>query len=727
MKKSVLRAVLTGLLDAALVALATLAVPCAVMTAYRIEFALGPLIAAAVLIGICLSVWMHLPKLGFIAGILYFAVLTPLLLWNIATVRYGFELFRYSMLDLLAPDVPFLSEPTAIDPSVARGLSPVAAIGWFAVLVMAVLGLFIAWSLIRSKMIFLPLTVPLPIFMLSLIYTDLPIAHWTVLLLLLYLGTVLITGSLRVNDAPKYGSVALVMLAALLLLAAIVYTASPPESYEPITFEQRQQMIGERVQRIYDDVTNLMNNRVKRTEDLSDEDAWRRTNDLILEVRTETGGELYLRAYSLGGYGDNAWNSVPTYRGTWQSMPVLGNQTNGAMQSVSVRAESSEMLYVPYKFRNANVLEFGEAYLPARGLTEYEWTVASGTPTASEGSDDEAAYLAWAQETYRIEDEATKDALLRFCKSVGLLRQQSDYETAKAVAAYVKSICTYSTTPGRIPSGENFVLYFLTEGQKGYCVHFASATTAILQAMGIPARYVFGYRCMTTAGEWENVTDDMAHAWTEVYCAGIGWLPIESTPGNEEHAQNSPTETPETAAGTDAPTATPTPPPTPEPTSSQADNPIGANEPDETPAPTEVPTDAPKEAPRSTENPNGEGMPDGELPNLWRLLWLLALPAIIGGWIGAGALLRKRREKLFRQSDARSAVLAMYRYQKRLERFGAPKSEEAERLAEEATFSNHRMKKERSVMRAIVSHSVTALADAPAWKRLIRKFLLLLW
>ena len=66
-----------------------------------------------------------------------------------------------------------------------------------------------------------------------------------------------------------------------------------------------------------------------------------------------------------------------------------------------------------------------------------------------------------------------------------------------------------------------FALYFLTVSQRGYCVHYASALTALLQARGIPARFVIGYAfTVASADTWVEVTDRNAHAWTEVYVDG---------------------------------------------------------------------------------------------------------------------------------------------------------------------------------------------------------------
>ena len=62
-------------------------------------------------------------------------------------------------------------------------------------------------------------------------------------------------------------------------------------------------------------------------------------------------------------------------------------------------------------------------------------------------------------------------------------------------------------------------------------MHFASAGTLLLRALGVPARYVSGYIADVTAGETVDVPDQNAHAWVEIYLRGYGWYPVEMTPG----------------------------------------------------------------------------------------------------------------------------------------------------------------------------------------------------
>jgi len=108
------------------------------------------------------------------------------------------------------------------------------------------------------------------------------------------------------------------------------------------------------------------------------------------------------------------------------------------------------------------------------------------------------------------------------------------YLLANAVINQVHSENSYTLTPGLLPGGRDFVEYFLFENHRGYCRHFASAAVALIRSAGIPARYVEGYTVSSDDLEndgWINIPDSRAHAWTEIYLSGIGWVPVEATPG----------------------------------------------------------------------------------------------------------------------------------------------------------------------------------------------------
>lgn len=100
----------------------------------------------------------------------------------------------------------------------------------------------------------------------------------------------------------------------------------------------------------------------------------------------------------------------------------------------------------------------------------------------------------------------------------------SNYEKAYRLKAYLTQNYTYSLDVPNVPEGKDFVDYFLFEEKKGYCVYFATAMTVMCRIAGIPARYVEGFK---VSKDKENngmykVTNEDAHAWTEIYLSFNG-------------------------------------------------------------------------------------------------------------------------------------------------------------------------------------------------------------
>ena len=88
----------------------------------------------------------------------------------------------------------------------------------------------------------------------------------------------------------------------------------------------------------------------------------------------------------------------------------------------------------------------------------------------------------------------------------------------------------YTLEPGVY--GANAADEFWFDRKAGFCEHIASAFAIAMRAAGIPARIVTGYQGgEATALDKEVITvrQSDAHAWTEVWLEGVGWLRIDPT------------------------------------------------------------------------------------------------------------------------------------------------------------------------------------------------------
>ncbi len=110
--------------------------------------------------------------------------------------------------------------------------------------------------------------------------------------------------------------------------------------------------------------------------------------------------------------------------------------------------------------------------------------------------------------------------------------EKTTYDKLKAIETYLREHYTYSTEPGPLPKGEDFVDYFLFENKRGYCTSFATSMAVLARCVGIPTRYAEGF--LMDHGDKVNskflIRNSKAHSWAEAYFEGVGWIPFESTP-----------------------------------------------------------------------------------------------------------------------------------------------------------------------------------------------------
>ena len=497
----------------------------------------------------------------------------------------------------------------------------------------------------------------------------------------------------------------------------------------------------------------------------------------VLEVDTELEGRIYLRGFSGALYDGERWLPLPDDIYSTLELDVEGDGADGDASAQVPADKYPNLSHLPYliKLRGCQPLNFpalaarssGEAgdyaavtvhnvgadpgyvYVPYHILTQpgelsgaefvYDSHLARAEdiwthtlyvqPDADPGRDLGALTgdAARAEEGYREftyvyycwlpDDPELYDALTAGWDDITqMLWDDGSFEAygayvdavergtpepvvyARMVADYLASIAAYDPNTPATPEGEDYVTWFLTESRRGYCMHFASAATLLLRWMGIPARYVAGYVADVPASGHARVPDSAAHAWVEVYIEGYGWEPVEVTPA---YAGSTPGQSGVTAT----PEATPTPTPTPSASLAPGET--------DTPAPTASQA-------VETETGGGEG-PD--LTVLWAplavLLLILALP--LRRWLA-----RRRRERRFGDENTNQAVVAAYRYFRRLERWGADMPEEVAELAKKARFSQHTLTEEERTAAADAARAAARGLDRalPWWKRLVFRYVL---
>src|SRR5437773_5928110 len=111
------------------------------------------------------------------------------------------------------------------------------------------------------------------------------------------------------------------------------------------------------------------------------------------------------------------------------------------------------------------------------------------------------------------------------------LEGKSPEDTVAAVEAYFRRGFRYSTWKGERASAETALEEFLLNSRAGHCEYCATATTLLLRAAGVPARYAVGF----SVQEWSRLEQRYivrarhAHSWTLAYVHGA-WRDVDTTP-----------------------------------------------------------------------------------------------------------------------------------------------------------------------------------------------------
>ena len=401
--------------------------------------------------------------------------------------------------------------------------------------------LLYGWSIVYLSAAAPCVVVSLPFFAVTMVLMDKPPSLFSVLCTLAFWALLLLPQTTRRADPRRGVVLTLVYFPIVAALCAVVLLLSPREHYvrpawPDVLREQlaelrsaRQGGEGGDVPTLLETVERIDASRPDETVNVSGLGPRRTTGTAVLEILDEAGGTLYLRGSALGRYDGAAWRAPedepPTQAGGIAQATAAAAAAQGQARQIEIRHLSGEtqLAYVPY-YAVAGEGEIGESYArPLERTDAYGWTyVPLEAPAAAAEDAGELLYRAWAQEAYTALPEDLRGQLRVIAAAAGIDAAAPRETLVAQVAAYVRSAAVYDIEAGRAPAGTDFILYFLIGSRRGYCVHFASAATAMLQALDVPARYVSGYLVRAEAGAWTTVTDDDAHAWVEAYLDGFG-------------------------------------------------------------------------------------------------------------------------------------------------------------------------------------------------------------
>lgn len=502
---------------------------------------------------------------------------------------------------------------------------------------------------------------------------------------------------------------------ALLMLGCVLLAWLAAGSLLPQTGYERPESLSELLSGVQKSFSWMQPQGIM-TSDLHNLPDLRFTGATALEVSCETEQPLYLRGYAAGVFTGSKWEVLPDEEyeeaaasfSEYEGNPINPINLSGYVNyntrdrydvTIRNRATNRNTLFIPpglvtqvdqmnnIRYRQDLYVETGwlatpERYrlsaMPMPSLINSEMNVYLGSapqdrvpdeflPPAEEGFGYEKLldeYEIFLYEPYTALPDEVAEYARQWWQSQGvtnvfdketqtITEQVNLYSVCSTLQTIFNERFTYTYTPPAFPHGRNYLEWFLNDSQQGYCVHYATAGTLLLRAMGIPARYAEGY--LVTKADYENaprtsdgyvqISDDHAHAWTEVYDpVSRCWVPVEFTPGFDAGSGESiPNE------GT-TPNSTPTP--TPEASVSPSPSPSAS------PSPTISPSSAP-DASGATPSPQPNGGSGMHFPTEWLAAGLSAL-AVLGAILLTVVTQRKRRlakwQKKWRSADVRRSV-----------------------------------------------------------------------
>ncbi|MBI1367573.1 MAG: hypothetical protein GC162_02850 [Planctomycetes bacterium] len=266
---------------------------------------------------------------------------------------------------------------------------------------------------------------------------------------------------------------------------------------------------------------------------------WGAANDpteqeIMVRVFAEHKPDPYLRGAVYDRYYDGAWRIIDERQPLFPSGTYLGRRIFNTLSADSEDYEAtvypdrqfSDTFFLPLGVHKvasfADRARYGSAYTirPTRGSSTGGYCY-FGQTAMMPGPTDADLHL-----PSNIEDD-----LVKIAHQI-MHTDRSPAQNAADLAAYFKQNFTYQRGMKRTNLDKDPVLEFLEDEHKGHCEYFATASTLLLRAMGIPARYVTGFVADEEGleGIWLARRKD-AHAWVEAYLGPqAGWTVVETTP-----------------------------------------------------------------------------------------------------------------------------------------------------------------------------------------------------
>lgn len=577
----------------------------------------------------------------------------------------------------------------------------------------------VTWTVCRRKTAFWTVLLALLPLIACLVVTDTVPEEVYLYGLLLGLAVLVITSGVRKSSESQGNSLTWLAAPAVAVTLGVLFLAVPQESYVNPTLDIQKQILAwaEEISGKWEGESTggqLTGSGRSAEVDLRNLGPRVQHTYPVMDVVVTEGGNFYLREQAYEQYDGSGWKADNLLQEEFGgSNPALEPAGRVKIQTVRGREVNFMPYYPSARFSLAGGrmpnpekethYEFTRLALPGDWRQELnpegvrEWSLPGG----------EAQYLTLPEFT-RLRAEALLRDILR--------EERTNTETADTIAAWVKTSAVYDQNTGKMPAeAEDFAVWFLEDGETGYCVHFATAAAVLLRAAGVPARYVTGYMAPVEASTPTTLTADRAHAWVEYYEPLLGlWIPLEVTPADNGGEETVPGTT-ETA----------------EPTASPSEETEETDIPDADPSWEMVSGESEPSMPDLVIHEDRGDVKGNPVP-LWLrkfLKWML-FPAVLAAAVPVQRVLRLnyRRKRKNQGSPNRRALARWQEAELLYRRLGQQPPEELEALAQKARFSQHTLTEEE--LRCFDRHlalAKNACREKPWYRRLADKYWFAAW
>lgn len=284
---------------------------------------------------------------------------------------------------------------------------------------------------------------------------------------------------------------------------------------------------------------------------------YRNSIDFVVEGASELTN-FKIRGIGYDQYDNGKWSIVDDERTyidwVYRNLDIINKVTKVSIQNIRIEQLSGYTYrnYAPYYFSNDNLTYYNNYFMGENPET-YEMIVPNNDFNELLSSVDASVKKEKLQEiaarngtlediknmqTYRYQNKdiltavSDEDAKIidQFLLENNIVYNGDVYNLIDQCKNALANQTTYTLKPGDLPSGVNYLDYFLNVHKQGYCVHYASALALMLRRNGIAARFVLGYQAdgSKDADGKLIIRDRNEHAWVEIFDDYLGWIPIEA-------------------------------------------------------------------------------------------------------------------------------------------------------------------------------------------------------